>query len=491
MRCMIKSLRVSIIFSLLWLTLQQVGVAQQSSAPQRLDELRRLRDQLALNQGLRNADVLAVLSEHAFREAARQLVGLEIVLSNGGTIRVTSVETELRTAAAIVKIGLQAKSSVTVNLQLLGRINSGELEKDALRLPVQVTEVKLANGLFSSVLIKTLFGAWLKPETWNDELPAIELPLEISESLKIPASRFETSGEMPIEISTPAFDAPLKFALTSFWILNKRAVLALELAHEVANVTQTSTASVNHNDPVALENEIERLCQHLNNNGDLRIRVGRRVISQMLAQIAQSQTTDFDIRLKQGRLRTEEVTAIVKVTNYTDVEGGQGRADLTELSVNRIFDNKIDLKLSGQGELDAQLRGREYGIPYRLSPHVTFAIKDQLVPLQFANDDKGVFLRAVPGATFPINLRISTSVAGRNLGINRTVTVQADRWLDRVDLPSFFGREIPMPRRMEIDAGGNLYITERQRLLYTMNNLRLKASEDALDIVADVKLSLP
>src|SRR5262249_26100228 len=223
----------------------------------------------------------------------------------------------------------------------------------------------------------------------------------------------------PMEISTPAFQSPMKFAITSLLVLNKRAVLAMHIDRNAASSIQTSHTSVHNNNPITLENEIERFSQHLNGNGDLRIRLGRRLISQILTQIAQAQVTDFDIRLKPGRMRSEEVSAIVKITNYTDIEGGQGRADLTGLSIDRISDGKVNLNLSGQGELDVRLRGREYGIPYRLSPHVTFAIKDQFVPLQFTNDDKGLFLRAVPGATFPIEFRISTSVAGRALGINR------------------------------------------------------------------------
>ncbi len=487
----INSFRFHFAIFLLCFTAQQGVFAQQTEDSLRLNELRRLRDQLTLDQGLRNADALVVIGERAVAEAVRRLVGLEIMLSNGSTIRVTSVESELKTAAALMKIGLQAKSSVIVNLQLLGRIHSGEIARNALRLPIQVTDVKLANGPFSSLLIKTLLGDWLKPQTWNDELPAIELPLEISETMQIQASKFDVAGEMPMEISTPAFESPLKFSFTSLLILNRRAVLALQLDRSGAGVIQTSYASANHNDPLALESEIEQLTQDLNGNGDLRIRIGRRVLSRMLTQIATAQKTDFDIRLKQGRLRTEEVTAIVNITNYTDVEGGKGRADVTDLSIDRIADGRVHMRLSGQGELDPQLKGREYGIPYRLSPHVTFAIQDQIIPLQFASEGEQAIMRALPGATFPIKMRISTKIAGRDLGINRTVVVEAGRWLNRIELPSFLGREIPLPRRLELDAGGNFYVTKKQSLIYTLSNLRLGGTEDALDITADVKLSTP
>jgi len=487
----IKALRFYFALILLCFAARQAAFAQQTEDSLRLSELRRLRDQIVLDQGLRSADALVVMTERAVAEAARQLVGLEIVLSNGSTIRVTSVESELKTAAALVKIGLQAKSSVTVNLQLSGRINSGEVAKDTLRLPIRVTDVKLGNGLFSSLLVKTLLGEWLKPETWNDELPAIELPLEIAETMRIPASKFDVAGEMPMEISTPAFESPLKFSLVSLLVLNKRAVLALRLDRNAASVIQTSHASANHDDPLALEGEIEQLAKDLNGNGDLRIRIGRRVLSRMLTQIAAAQRTDFDIRLKQGRVRAEEVNAIINITNYTDVEGGQGRADITDLSIDRIAEGRISVRLSGQGELDPQLKGREYGIPYSLSPHVTFAIQDQIVPLEFAGEGERVILRALPGATFPIKMRISAKVAGRDLGINRTVAVEAGRWLNRIELPSFFGREIPLPQRVEIDAGGNWYVTKHRKLNYTLGNLRLAANEDALDIIADLKLTTP
>jgi hypothetical protein len=465
--------------------------AQQAEDSLRLGELRRLRDQLALDQAARNADVLVVINERALAEAARQLIGLEVVLSNGGTIRVTSIESEWKTAAALVKIGLQAKSSVTLNLQLIGRINSGELDKDSLRLPVRVTEVKLANGLFSSMLIKTIFGDWLKPETWNDELPAIELPLELSEAMQIPASKFEVAGDLPMEISTPAFQPQLKFALTSLFVLDKRAVLALRMNGAGASAIQTSYASENNNDPLALESEIESMAKDLSGAGDLRIRLGRRVISELLAQIATAQQNDFDIRLKPGRIRAEEVNAIIDFLNYTDVEGGQGRADISALGIDRIAGGNIHLRMNGQGELDVRLRGREYGIPYSLSPHVAFAIRDQILPMQFASENDRIVLRASPGASFPIDLRISTKVAGREIGIDRKVAVQADRWLNRIELPAFFGREIPLPRRVEVDADGNWRVAKTQKLNYTLGNLRLSASDDTLDIVADVKLSTP
>jgi hypothetical protein len=346
------------------------------------------------------------------------------------------------------------------------------------------------SGRLSSLFLKTLFGEWLKPETWNDELPAIELPLEMAEALQIPANRFEVAGEMPMEISTPAYQSPLKFAVTSLLKLDKRVAIALRLDQDApaVNAVQTSFISGNDSDPAALESEIAQMSEGLMADGDLRLRFNRRVINALLAQIAAAHSSDFDLRLKRGRLRTEEATVVVKVTNYTDVESGSGRADISQLNIERIADGKINLRLSGQGELDAKLRGREYGIPYGFSPHITFAINDQNLPLEFASEGERIILRATPGSTLPINVRFSTTVVGREVGINRNSVIPADRWLNRIELPSFFGREISLPRRMEVDAGGNLYVTEKQAIKYTLSNLRLRTKDDALDIVADFKV---
>src|SRR5215813_14528456 len=194
---------VSVVFSaILCLFIEaQFAFGQQIGAAGRLNELRKLRDQLQLTNSLRDSDIVVILNERMISEAAQQLVGLEFLLSNGSMLKLTSVEGELKAAAAVFKIGIQAKSSVTVNLQLICRINSGELQKGALRLPLRVTDVKLKSGGLSSLLMKTLFGDWLHPEKWNRELPAIEIPLEIEETMRVPAGRFDVAGEMPMEIS--------------------------------------------------------------------------------------------------------------------------------------------------------------------------------------------------------------------------------------------------------------------------------------------------
>lgn len=486
-----KRIQAALLSGLLLLLGSLPVIAGQVDEAIRLDELRRLRDQLQVSPSLRGSDVLVVMNERVIAEAARRFVGLEVVLSNGSTLRVTSVEAELKTAAALVKIGLQAKSTVTVNLQLLGRINSGEIENGVLRLPFRITEVRLANGLFSSLLIKSMLGEWLKPETWNDELPALELPLEISEALRIPSGRYDVQGELPMEISSNALQAEAKLTITSLFIFEKRAVLALQLQGAAPRAIQVSYGGANDRDPRAIEAEIETLAAPFNGNADLRLRLGRRLIGSMLAQLAGAQTRDFDIRLKPGRVRTEEVTAIVKITNYTDVESGEGLADIRDLGIDQIADGQVQLRLHGQGELDTRLRGREYGIPYSVSPRVRFAIQDQMLPLQFVSEGGRLLLRPLSGTTFPMQLRFTTRVAGRDIGFNRTIVLQADRMFNRIELPSFFGRDLPLPRRVDIDANGGFQVTKAQNLSYILGNLRIYASDDALDLLADVKLSMP
>lgn len=482
-------LAIAVLAALLCFAGAQFVFGQQIGPAERLNELRSLRDQLQLANSLRDADVVVTLNERVISEAAQQLVGLEFALANGSVLKLTSVATELKPAAAIVKIGIQAKSSTTVNLQLIGRINSGELEKDSLRLPLRVTEVKLMNGRLSSLFLKTIFGEWLKPETWSDELPALEIPAEISETMRIPAGRFDVAGELPMEISTPDYQAPLKFAVTSLLVLDKRIVIALRMDQDAANVIQTSFASGNDNDPAALESEIARLSEGLTAGRDLSVRVSRRIINALLAQMTAAHNADFDIRLKRGRIRSEEVNVIIDITNYTDVEGGEGRADVTQLNIERITDGKIEVRLSGQGELDARVSGREYGIPYTLSPHVTFSIKDQPLPLEFFSEEKKGFLRAAPGSTLPISVRFNLNIAGQDFSFSRRSVAQADKWLNRIELPSFFDREISLPRKMEIDAGGNPHVTEKRKFGYTLSNVRAGAKDDAIEITADVKLN--
>jgi hypothetical protein len=482
----------------------QSAFGQQISGFERMNELRRLRAQLQLADPLRDSDVVVILNERVISEAAQRLVGLEFLMSRGGSLKVTSIQSDMKMAAATFRIGVQAKSSVTMNLQLIGRLNSGEFERGALRLPLKIIDVKLMNGGLSGFFLKTLFGEWINPKTWDRKLPAIEIPMEFAETMKIPPGRFDVTGELPMEVSTPEYQAPLKFSVTSLLALDKRAVVSLRLGQDaqskqipVSYEGSGSSGAVGPNDSdtaalesatLALEDDIMRLSEGLNVNGDFRAVLSRRLINEMLAQITAAHEADLEIRLKKGRIRSEEVNVIVNVKNYTDVEGGEGRADLTRVDIESIADGKATVRLSGQGEVDARIRGREFGVPYAISPHMIFSIKDQPLPLEFASEGKKIFLRAAPGSTLPIDVQFNLKIAGHDVRFDRRSVAQADKWLNRVELPSFFDREIPLPRRILLDAAGHPHVIENRNLGYTLSNMRISAKNDAIEITADVKL---
>jgi hypothetical protein len=464
---------------------QQIGEAE------RINELRRLRDELRASESLRNEDVTVILSERLIANSARQMEGLEILLPRGGVLHLNSIGIELVPAAAIVRIGVQAKSSINVNLLLTGRLGTGEVKGDLFQLPFQITDVSISEGTFTSLFLRTFLGDWLTPKKWNEELPPLELPLEIGEGLQIRASRFQVEGSLPMEISTPDYQSSLRFKLRSFLVLEKRLALALEMIREQATgkIIQASFTDSQAQEATALESEVARLSEELSCGRDLRLMVNRHVISRLLGQIAAAQRNDFTIDLKACRIRSEEVETLVKVTNYTDVESGSGYADVSRLSIERIAGGILDLRLSLRGEVDSRLRGREYGIPYRISPHTTFSIEDRIVPLQTISEGDRVMLCASPGASLPINLRFSVKVAGRELGINRNTSVQVDRWLNRIEIPSFFGRQFSLPRRLEVDAGGNLYVTRSLKINFTISNMVVETTGDAINIIADASFS--
>jgi hypothetical protein len=193
-------------------------------------------------------------------------------------------------------------------------------------------------------------------------------------------------------------------------------------------------ASIKVSDPASndlnsdsLESEITRLTAGLACQNGLCLRVNRRVIGRFLEQIAAAQSDDLNISLKPGRVRAEQVNAVVKFTNYTDVEGGDGHADIQALNVDRIDAGRVNVRLTAAGEVDARLRGREYGIPYKLSPKTTFSIMESDLPFQFISEGERIILRALPGTTLPFNLRFNFKVAGRTVGFKRNLVVQADR----------------------------------------------------------------
>jgi len=401
-----------------------------------------------------------------------------------------------------VQLGVQASSSASgppvLSLRLSGRLGNGEINGARLRLPFQLTEVAFGSGEQSSPIWRNLFGDWLSPAAWNAALPPLEVPLELSEVVEIPAARFEVEGAMPMEISTEAYQARIDFSVTALMMLQGRAALGLRLAPAPSLAADAGTlsgkqnshsappASASEREVQALEGEIARLSQELTSDGDLRIRVRRRVINSLLDQVAAARSTDLTLRLKPGRLRTEEVTGVIKVTNYTDVEGGDGRADVRHLVIERMAGDRLDLRLTAQGEFEARLRGREYGIPYRLSPHGTFAIKGEVAPLQVASEGDQAFLRAVPGSLLPIEIRLSLTIAGHEVSLSRVIAVPADRWLNRIALPALLRREWPVPRKIEAGNGGGLQVVGSQASRYTLSRLRIKANNDALDLTSDI-----
>src|SRR5215475_4017384 len=233
----------------------QPAFGQQINGYERMNELRRLRDQLQLADPLHDSDVLVILSDRVISEAAQRLVGLEFLMSRGGVLKVTSIQSYLQPAAATFRIGIQAKESVTMNLQLIGRLSSAEYQGGALRLPLKIIDVKLMNGGISGFFLKTIFGEWVNPRTWDIKIPAIEIPMEIAETMRIPPGRFDVKGDLPMEISTPEYQAPLKFNVTSMLALDKRAVVSLRLGQDAAKPIPVSyedtgeAAGANDGDP--------------------------------------------------------------------------------------------------------------------------------------------------------------------------------------------------------------------------------------------------
>lgn len=429
---------------------------------------------------LRGADVIAILHERFVLEAARQFVGFEILLANGNRLKITSMEGKLERGAAIFRLGIQATSSRPVNLTLTGRLGTGEVAGDSLRLPFQITDVALESRWLTGLLIKPFLHDWLKPGKWNEELPPLEIPLNLSRVMPIAPKSFSVEGSPPMEIDTPAYRPKLEFAFVTMVVLEGRAVIALRLL--------PSEDRRQVDDPDRVESGIE---ETLVPRGDLTLRLGRRVISRLLEQIAESLPVDMNLKLKPGRLRAEEVTVGVKVVNYTDVESGQGWADVTSLWIDEIDGSGIVLQLSGKGSVDARLRGREYGIPYRLSPRTTFTIAPQRVPLQLVAEGERVMLRAAPGTDLPLNLRFNFRVAGQEVGFNRVTIIQANRLINRVPLPDFLGYRWSLPWRLELDAGGNLYVTERKRIDLALSNVRIRAADDCIELVATAALTAP
>jgi hypothetical protein len=70
-----------------------------------------------------DADAVAIIDERVLAATAAQLSDLEIKLTNGALLHVTSVALELRDAAALVRLGVEAHptpSATAVKLLVTG-----------------------------------------------------------------------------------------------------------------------------------------------------------------------------------------------------------------------------------------------------------------------------------------------------------------------------------------------------------------------------------
>jgi len=434
------------------------------------------------------ADALAVISERALAETARQLIGLEIKLANGALLRLTGIETEIKPAAALVRLAVQARpapdSPTAVSLQLTGRLESGTGGGAAWRMPFRIDRVALASAPAS--WLSDLLSDWLSPQRWDAALPPLEIPLELSETLEIPAGRFDVGGEFPMEIATPASRVRVDLIVSALHFLDGRAALALRLAP-----APPGPAAAAPPDAATLAGEVARLGRELPADRDLLLCLRRPLINALLEQVASAHQTDLTIRLKPSRIRSEQTSGTIQVLNYTDVEGGDGRADVRQLRLERLAGGLAELRLEAQGELTARLRGREYGIPYRLSPTGLFAIDNQALPLEIVNEGDQLLLRARPGSRLPTSVSLGLNLAGQRIAISHTIELPADRWLSRIVLPNFFDRELLLPNRLEVAEGGGARTAGTRPLRYILSQLDARIHDDAVNLSAILLLRSP
>ncbi len=452
--------------------------AQQSGEDQRLAEMRRVYAQL---KSASEADVVLVLSEPAVNRALQSLTGLEITLANGALLRLDSIGVKLKANAAEARFSVQAQASAekrALNLQLTGVLNDAERKDSSVQLPFRLTNVTLGNELLTP-LLRLWFGEWLSPERWNAALPALTLPRELTESIEIPAKQFEVAGALPMTVTTSAYQLPLKFELAALCMLEGRLVIALRLVGTEAPAGISTTNGVE-------ASEIARLAEQLNVARDLRARVSQRMIGQLLAQLAAARDNDINMRLQPARLRQEEVDGVFRVTNYTDIESGEAQGDLKQIAVDRVDGERIETRLNVQGVFDTRLRGREYGIPYRLTPSGTFAINDRRMPLRVLSENGRAFLQAEPGTQLPLDLQFKFGLAGREISFYRQVNLPAERLLSRLELPAFYLRKLPLPRKLVAEKGGQFNVTAWQELTLHLSELQIRAQAAAVEINGNV-----
>lgn len=451
--------------------------------------LQRLRDQLVATNGWRESDVVAVIGQRALNDTAQRMAGLEIKLSNGVAMKINSVGLELKPAVALIKLGVEVDPSSkfkSASFRLSGKLGSGEMRGANLRLPFQLTDVAFGSEDTKSLsLLKLLLRDWLSPEKWNAVLPPLEIPLQLNPTIDIPAATLEANGEMPMTIATPVYQVKVEFTLAALAILDGRAIIVLNLQPKPAPPTQVTD---NNEDEAALANEIARLTQHLALNHDVRLRVRKSAVNDLLSKLAAAREIDLTVKLKQSRLRAEEVDALIgKIFNYTDVESGDGRADVAQLLVEDISATRVSVRLTGQGELNAKLKGREYGLSYNLSPRGKFSIHNELLPLQILSRNDHIVVRAVSGAFIPVRVNMTIGVIGHPIGLTRTVNLRADEWLKDFELPALITQEVPLPRQLTLGKNNELTVVRSEISRYTIANLRVETKDDALEILADIK----
>ncbi|MBI1766040.1 MAG: hypothetical protein HYR56_31940 [Acidobacteria bacterium] len=466
----------------LLLSLAVAVIAQQTDAPRPAAGLPQTYAQL---KTATESDLLLVLSEPTVNQAAQSLTGMEFTLANGALLRIKTITARLTAAGAEVKLEVLAFSSATsakaLNLRLTGIMNNAEPQDGALRLPFRLTEVALDNGVLTP-LLRLWFGEWLSPERWNAALPALTVPREVAETLDIPAAQFEVGGSLPMTVTTKPYQLPLPFTLSALCILEGRAVVGLRLAE----LTNEEALSVNSPAAAALPVELARLSEQLGVSRSLRARLSRRLLSQMLLRLAAARTDDIQMLLRPGRVREEAVDGLVKVTNYTDLESGNAQADVQQFVLDRIDAGGLTARLRLQGVFDTRLRGREYGIPYRIAPHGTFAINDRPVPLRVTSTDGRAFLQATPGTQLLLDLRFQLGLVGREIGFNRQANLPAERLLNHLELPAFYLRKLPLPYKLAVNQQGKLDVVERQERWLELTGLQISAQSEALEINGDV-----
>lgn len=432
----------------------------------------------AQSQAAANADLLLIFHENALNQAAQQLIGLEFTLANGAVLQVTALRARLLATGVELKLDVQAQAAPaakTIKLQLTGWLASATttLASDgALQLPFKLTDIALANGALAP-LLKAWLGDWLTPERWNAALPPLRLPKELTQTLQIPAAQFEVKGQLPMQVTTAAYQLPLKFTPTALFFLEGRAVVALRL--EAATVGTSVTLAATS----AIQTDLSA-------TRDLRARLSRNLLTEMLARLAAAREDDIQLQLQPARVRQEQPGGLLNVTNYTDVESGTARADVRQLVVERIDAAGIATRLQAQGVFDTKVRGREYGIPYSLSPRGLFAISDRPVPLRVASDEARVFLQAVPGTLLPLDLRFQFGLAGREIGFNRQVQLPAERLFSQMDIPTFYLHKLPLPRKLSVNQQGQLSVNEQRELNFQLGGLQLRPQNDAVEFSSNL-----